>query len=326
MAEPHIVATRLPPGPVLDRLEAAGDVWVWPEDRAIDREVLLARAASAEALYCTLTDSIDVALLDAAPSLAVVSNMAVGVDNIDLPACTARRIPVGHTPNVLTETTADTAIGLLLTTARRFVEGVDFVRAGQWKEWDPHLLLGRDVYGTTLGIIGLGRIGRAIARRARGFDMKVLYTGRSRNVAAEADLNVEFRELEDLLGASDHVVVSIALTEQTYHLIDAAALAMMRPTTTLINISRGATVDSEALVVALRDGVIGAAGLDVTEPEPIPADHPLLALPNCVVLPHLGSSSQGTRFAMAMLAADNLVAGLRGDRIPACANPDVYAP
>ena len=285
---------------------------------------MLTEVAGAEALYSMLTEAVDQELLDAAPQLAVVSNMAVGVDNVDVAACTARGIPVGHTPDVLTETTADTAFGLLLATARRFVEGVDYVRAGEWREWDPGLLLGYEVHGTTLGIVGLGRIGRAIARRASGFGMRVLYSARNRSPQAEADLSVTYRDLDELLEESDHVVVSVALTDETFHLIGAAALARMKPTATLVNVSRGGTVDPDALLEALESGAIGAAGLDVTEPEPIPVDHPLLGLPNCVVIPHLGSSSVRTRVAMATLAAENLIAGLRGDRLLACVNPQVY--
>ena len=299
-------------------------MWLWPEDRAVPRERLLTELAGAEGLYSMLTEVIDVALLDAAPGLRVVSNMAVGVDNVDLDGCTRRDIPVGHTPDVLTETTADTAFGLLLMAARRLVEGVDYVRAGEWQLWDPELLWGSEVHSSTLGIIGLGRIGRAVARRGSGFGMRVLYHSRSRDLNAESDLGVEYRDLDDVLAESDHVVVSVALTESTRHLIDARALAMMKPTATLVNISRGATVDPDALTAALRAGTIGAAGLDVTDPEPIPADHPLLSLPNCVVIPHLGSSSRATREAMASLAADNLIAGLAGKRLPACANPRVY--
>lgn len=298
------------------------DVWLWPEDSVVPRDRLVEVVAEAEGLYAMLTEAIDVELLDAAPRLRVVSNMAVGVDNVDLGACTSRGIPVGHTPDVLTETTADTAFGLLLMAARRLSEGVAYVRAGEWRRWDPELLWGADVHSSTLGIIGLGRIGDAIARRAAGFGMRVLYHSRSRNHEAEQARGLEYRTLDDLLAESDHVVVAVALTDATRHLIDGGALAMMKPTATLVNISRGATVDPDALVGALRDGVIGAAGLDVTEPEPIPADHPLLDLPNCVVIPHLGSSSRATREAMASLAADNLIAGLAGEPLPACVNPE----
>ena len=244
--------------------------------------------------------------------------------NVDLAECTRRNIPVGHTPDVLTETTADTAFGLLLMASRRLAEGVALVEAGEWGPWDPRLLLGSDVHSSTLGIIGLGRIGRAIAKRASGFGMNVLYNSRTRRMETESDLGVEYRTLDDLLVESDHVIVAAALTDVTHHLIDARAFGLMKSTATLINISRGAMIDPDALEEALRGGLIAAAGLDVTDPEPMPADHPLVALANCVVIPHLGSSSRSTREAMASLAADNLIAGLAGERLPACVNPEVY--
>ena len=321
---PRIVVTRRPPADVLGPLHAMGDVWMWDEDSIMPRDRLLAEVGTADGVYAMLTETIDEHFLDAASRTRVISNMAVGVDNVDLAACTRRGIPVGHTPNVLTETTADTAFGLLLMTARRFSEGVDFVREGGWTTWDPELLLGRDVHSSTLGVVGMGRIGIAIARRAIGFNMRVLYHSRSRHLEAEREFGAEYRSLGDLLAESDHVILSLALTKDTHHLIDAAAFAAMKPTAVLINVSRGPTVDADALVDALRTGEIAAAGLDVTDPEPIPLDDPLLGLPNCVVIPHLGSSSLATRAAMAQLAVENLVAGLDGKRLPACANPEVY--
>ena len=323
MPDDRILVTRRPPGDALDMLSPAGEIDLWSEDRAIPQDVLRDRIEQATALYCMLTDPVDDGLLARAPGLRVVSQMAVGVDNVDLAACTERGIPVGHTPDVLTETVADTAFGLLLAAARRFGEGIDFVRADKWRRWEPELLLGRDVHGSVLGIIGFGRIGRAVARRAAGFGMHMLYTGPTERGEGVA-LGVKYVSLADLLAASDHVVVSAALTPDTHHLIDADALQAMKPTATLVNISRGGLVDTDALVSALRTGQIGAAGLDVTDPEPIAGDHALLALPNCTVLPHLGSSSAKTRAAMAELAARNVVAALRGDRVPVCANPEVY--
>jgi lactate dehydrogenase-like 2-hydroxyacid dehydrogenase len=299
-------------------------VWLWDEDRPIPGDRLGSAVGTASGLYCMLTDTVDEQLLNAAPDLRVVSTMSVGTDHIDLAACTARSIPVGHTPEVLNETTADTAFALLMAAARRLGEGRDYVRAGEWQRWEPDLLLGYDVHGSTLGIIGLGRVGQAIARRGLGFGMRVLYTARRRRPEAEAGLGVLYRDLDDLLAESDHVVVATPLTSDTAHLIDGAALARMKSTATLVNISRGGTVDSAALVNALQSGEIAAAGLDVTDPEPIPADHPLVHLDNCFVIPHLGSSSRATRQAMADLAADNLLAGLCGESLPACANPEVY--
>ncbi|MDH3540507.1 MAG: D-glycerate dehydrogenase [Acidimicrobiia bacterium] len=324
MTKPLAAITRRPPGSAVNRVEDEADVWLWAEDRPIPVHELREAVASADGLYCMLTDTIDADLLDAAPRLRVVSNMAVGVDNIDLEACTARGVPVGHTPDVLNETTADTAFALLLAASRRLGEGRDYVRAGNWNRWEPELLLGHDVHGSTLGIIGLGRVGEAIARRAAGFAMRVLYFSRHRRPEAEAGLGVLYRGLGELLAESDHVIVATPLTPETRHIVDAAALSKMKPTATLVNISRGGTVDSDALVHALESGEIAAAGLDVTDPEPIPNAHPLVGLENCFIIPHLGSSSRRTREAMAMLAADNLLAGLRGARLPACANPGVY--
>lgn len=324
MAKPHVVVTRRPPGSVLAAIESEADVWLWGEDRPIPADRLTEAVATADGLYCMLTDTVDEGLLEAAPRLRVVSTMAVGVDNIDLAACTARGIPVGHTPEVLDETTADTAFALLMAAARRLGEGRDYVRAGSWGPWQPELLLGQDVHSSTLGIVGLGRVGQAVARRGLGFGMRVLYFGRHRRPEAEAKLGVIYRDLGDLLDESDHVVVATPLTPETEHLIDANALARMKATATLVNISRGGTVDSGALVDALRSGQIAAAGLDVTDPEPIGPEHPLVSLDNCFIIPHLGSSSRRTREAMADLAADNVLAGLRGDRLPACANPAVY--
>jgi lactate dehydrogenase-like 2-hydroxyacid dehydrogenase len=324
MALPQVVITRLPPGGALEAIQQEAAVWAWEEDRAIPTDQLHQVVADAEGLYCMLTDPIDEALLTAGPRLRVVSTMAVGVDNIDLDACTDRGIPVGHTPDVLTETTADTAFALMMAAARRLGEGRDFVRAGRWRRWEPDLLLGHDLHGSTLGIIGLGRVGRAVARRAVGFGMRVIYQSRNRRPDAEAGLGVVYRSFDELLAESDHVVVATPLTADTSLLIDGRALRRMKATATLVNISRGGTVDTDALAAALESGEIAAAGLDVTDPEPIPADHPLVAMSNCFIIPHLGSSSLRTRRAMADLAAANLLAGLRGERLPACVNPEVY--
>ncbi len=324
MSRQRIVVTRRPPGQAVEWLRQIGDVWMWEENRPIDRAELVTRAAGATGLYCMLTDRIDEELLDAAPTLRAISQMAVGVDNIDLVACTARGIPVGHTPGVLTETTADLAFGLMLAAARRLGEARDHVREGRWTQWEPDLLLGHDLHGTTVGIIGLGRIGRAFARRAAGFGMRILYTKRQPDPEAERELGVEYRTLEQLLAQSDHVVVLCALTDETRGLIDAAALARMKPTATLVNAARGPIVDAQALTEALAEGVISAAGLDVTDPEPIPVDHPLVKLSNCFIVPHIGSASVRTRIHMAEMAAANLIAGLNGERMSHCANPEVY--
>ncbi len=288
------------------------------------REELLAGVAEVDALYCMLTDQIDRELLAAAPSLRVVSNMAVGVDNVDLGACTERGIPVGHTPGVLTEATADLAFGLLIAAARRFGEGVDHVRNGEWGEWQPDLLLGSDVHGSVLGVVGMGRIGAAVARRAAGFGMSIVYTGPSRKPAIEEELGAVRHDLSGLLIEADHVVITASLNPSTYHLINEQTLRLMKPTATLVNVSRGPLVDTDALVSSLRRGDIAAAALDVTDPEPIDAEHPLLQMPNCLVIPHLGSASHSTRAAMGELAARNLLLALEGKPMEACANPSVY--
>ncbi len=317
MTAPFIVVTRRPPGRAVEILAEAGQVWVWPEDRAIDRDLLLDRARDADALYTMLTERVDEELLDAAPGLRVVSNMAVGVDNIDREACARRGIRVGHTPDVLTDTTADMAWALLLAVSRRIVEGVDHVRSGRWRRWEPKLLWGVDASRTTLGIVGLGRIGAAVARRGSAFGMEVVYTSRRPKPALEEALGLRRVDLGRLLETSDHVVLTAALTPETHHLIDRAALEAMRPTATLVNVGRGPLVDTDALVTALSERWIFGAGLDVTDPEPLPADHPLVALSNCVIVPHLGSSTRRTREAMAELAARNVVAALAGEPMPA---------
>ena len=324
MKLPRVVITREPPGSVADTLGSGADVWMWPENRAMPRRELLAAVHDTVGLYCMLTDGIDSELLDRAPSLTAISQMAVGVDNVDIDACTARGIPVGHTPDVLTETTADAAFGLLIAAARRFREGMEDVVEGRWGEWDPLSLVGWDVHGSTLGIVGLGRIGQAVARRAAGFRMRVLYNKRTRDRAAESRLGVEFRSFDALLAESDHVVVLTSLNPGTHRLIDSDALASMKPTATLVNASRGQVVDTGALAQALADRRIAAAGLDVTDPEPLPPDHPLVALPNCFIVPHIGSATVRTRVLMADRAAENLVAALSGQRMPYCANPEVY--
>jgi len=309
---PKVYVTRKVPEAAIDRLRQECEVEVWEGELPVPREVLLEKVRDIDGLFCLLTERIDQELLDAAPRLRVVSNMAVGYDNIDVAACTARGIPVGNTPGVLTETTADLAFALLLAAARRLVEGVDYVRAGRWKTWGPMLLMGQDVHGATLGIIGMGRIGQAVARRARGFDMRVLYHNRHPVPDAAAKLGATYVDLDTLLRESDFVSLHVPLTEETYHLIGREELRKMKPTAVLVNTARGGVVDPEALREALREGWIAYAALDVTEPEPIPPDDPLLRLPNCIVVPHIGSASVATRTKMALMAAENLLAGLRG--------------
>jgi len=324
--KPRVLVTRILPDEGLDPVREACDVDLWEEELPPPRDELLRRVEGVDGLLCLLTDTVDDELLDVAGrQLKVVSNFAVGFDNIDVAACTRRRIPAGNTPGVLTETTADLAFALLMAAARRVPEAVDYVRAGSWRTWGPMLLMGVDVHGATLGIVGFGRIGREMARRGRGFGMRILYHDvQPASADDEAELGATRVEMDELLRESDFVTLHVNLTDETHHLVDADALAAMKSTAVLVNTSRGPVVDHAALEAALRDGTIFAAGLDVTEPEPLPVDHPLVGLPNCVVLPHIASASRSTRGRMAAMAAANLLAGLRGERLPTPINPEVY--
>ena len=317
---PRVFVTRALPGAGLAPLAREAALEVWPEAGAPPRAALLAGAAEAEGLLCTLTDRIDAELVARAPRLRAIASCSVGLDHVDLAAATARRIPVGHTPGVLTDTTAELAIALLLAAARRVVEADRFVREGRWQEWSPDLLLGRDLFGSTLGVIGLGAIGRAVAARASALGMRVLGWNRTPRPA----VGVEPVSLADLLARSDFVSVHVALTEDTRGLLGAAALARMRPGAVLLNVARGGIVDEAALAAALASGRLAAAALDVFATEPLPATSPLRAAPNLVLTPHIGSASLRTRARMAELAVENLLAGLRGERMPHCANPEVY--
>jgi len=318
--KPKVYVTRQVPDEGITILQQECEVEVWGDELPIPRDVLIEKVAAIDGLYCLLTERIDAELLDAAPRLRVISNMAVGYNNIDVAACTARRIPVGNTPGVLTDTTADFAFALLMSAARRIVEGADYVRAGRWKTWGPMLLMGQDVHSATLGIVGFGRIGQAVARRARGFDMRVLYYDAYVTDAAP-DLGATSVDMETLLAESDFVSLHVPLTEETHHLIGEKELRKLKSTAVLVNTARGGVVDPDGLYRALRDGQIACAALDVTEPEPIPADHPLLSLSNCIVAPHIASASVATRTKMAVIAARNMLAGLRGEAMPHCVNP-----
>lgn len=319
--KPKVYVTRQVPEKGIDMLRSECALEIWEGELPVPRDVLLEKAGDIDGLYSLLTERVDAELLDNAPRLRVVSNMAVGYDNIDVAACTARGIPVGYTPGVLTDTTADFAWALLMTAARRVVEGVDYVRGGRWKTWGPMLLMGQDVHGATLGIVGIGRIGQAMARRATGFDMRVLYYDPYVSEAGIDDATSV--DLDTLLAESDFVTLHVPLTEATHHLISREELRKMKPTAVLINTARGGIVDAGALYEGLREGQIAYAALDVTEPEPIPADHPLLSLSNCIVVPHIASASVATRTRMATMAAENLLAGLRGEPLPNCVNPEV---
>jgi len=307
------------------RLEAELDVELWPEDDPPPTAVLRAEAARSQGILVNIADRVDAAVLEAAPDLRIVSQMAVGYDNIDVNAATGRGVLVTNTPGVLTEATADMAFALLLAQARRLPEGEKAIRASEWGEWKPWFLLGRDLTGKTLGIIGLGAIGMAMARRALGFGMRVVYNSRQRKPDAEARLGVEWRELPALLSEADYVSLHMALNDETRGMIGAAELARMKRDAVLINTARGGVVDQAALAQALRDGTIGGAGLDVFESEPLAADDPLMGFDNVVVAPHLGSATVETRTRMSDLAVDNLLAFFRGERPPCCVNAEVLA-
>ncbi len=324
---PRVFVARLIPDAGLDLVTEFCNADVWQDELPPPPATLAERVRGVEGILSLLTDRIDGAVLAAAgPQLRVISNFAVGFDNIDLAAATAARIPVGNTPDVLTEATADFAFTLLLAAARRLCEGVRYAQAGRWRTWGPRLLLGQDVSGATLGIIGFGRIGKEMARRAQGFSMRVLYYDPAcPDDPAAASLDAACTDLDTLLAESDFVSIHTPLLPATRHLIDAAALRKMKPTAVLINTARGPIVDHDALTAALQEGVIGYTALDVTEPEPLPADHPLYTLENVIIAPHMASATVATRDKMARMAAENLIAGLRGERLPHCVNPQVYA-
>lgn len=326
MARPKVFITRIIPNKGLHMVLESCDATVWMEELPPSRDELLHAVRGIDGLLCLLTDRIDGEVMDAAgPSLKVISNHAVGIDNIDLPAAVQRQLPVGNTPGILTDTTADFAFGLLLTAARRIVEGQRCIPAGGWKTWGPSFLLGMDVYRATLGIVGFGRIGKAMARRARGFDMRVIYADlTARDDPEAAELGAERVDLDTLLAQADFVSIHTPLTAQTRGLFNQAAFEKMKPEAILINTARGPIVDQDALFDALTKRRITAAAIDVTDPEPLPADHPLLTLDNLIVTPHIASASIATREKMATMAAENLLAGVQGKRLPYCVNSEVY--
>ena len=303
--------------PGLDRLQGQCDLDVWPDELPPSYTELAERVRGISGLLCMLTDRIDGALMDAAgPGLKVISQMAVGFDNIDVKSARQRKIALGNTPGVLTETTADLAFALLLASARRLVEGVHYIQDGKWVTWHPTALLGHDVTGATLGLVGFGRIGRAMAKRAAGFDMPLIAYSPHLTTAEAAEVGVQRVELNDLLHHADFVSLHCPLTPETRHLINHATLARMKPSAILINTTRGGVVDHAALYEALTSSLIAGAALDVTDPEPLPADDPLLKLPNVTVVPHVGSATIGTRGKMAQIAIDNLLAGINGRSLP----------
>ncbi len=317
MSKPTVVVTRqLPPtaiSPILEKCNAR----YWDSEEPIERGTLLEWVQGADGLYCLLTDTVDDELLDAAgPGLRVVATMSVGYDHVDVAALGKRGIILGNTPGVLTETTAELAVALLLATARRLPEGTHAVEGGTWPIWRPMWMTGRDIHGSTVGIVGLGRIGAAFARMLGGFGCRILYTGPREKPEAACAVNATFAPMDALLQESDFVAVHCPLNEQTRALFSTDAFGKMKTTAVLINTSRGGVVDQDALYQALVQGEIAAAGLDVTDPEPLPADHPLVSLENCVILPHIGSATIATRTKMAVMTTENLLAGVEGRPLP----------
>ncbi len=325
MPRPRVFVTRAIPQAALDLIASEADMEVWPQAEPPEPALLRAKAAAVDGLLTNIMDRVDAQLLTAAPGLKVISQMAVGLDNVDVEEATRRRVPVGYTPGVVSEATADQAFALMLSAARRVGETERWVRRGGWKiAFHPLYWLGAEVHHATLGIVGMGKIGMEMAKRGRGFDMQVVYHSRSPKPEAEALYDARRVDLHTLLRESDYVSLHMPLTPETQGLIGREELAMMKPTAILVNAARGPVVDSQALYDALKDGGIGGAALDVTTPEPISPNDPLLSLDNLVVTPHLGSSTVATRSGMAVLAARNLMAGIKRQRLPQCANPQVY--
>ena len=325
MPKPRVLVTRRMDGEALESIAHETEMELWPEDAPPSPEVLREKVRDVQGVLTNIMDRVDAPLLEAAPGLRVVSHLAVGVDSVDVAELTRRGIPLGYTPGVLSEATADHAFALLLAAARRVAEAYRWVRQGDWKlAFHPMYWLGTDVSGATIGIVGMGKIGQAMAKRARGFDMRVLYHSRTRKLVEEGHLGIQYASLPDLLRSSDFVTLHVPLTPETRHLIGETELAAMKPTAILVNAARGPVVDPDALYDALAEGRIAGAALDVTDPEPIPPDHALLTLDNVVVTPHIGSAAAGSRKAMCTLAARNLLAGLKGERLEHCYNPEVY--
>ena len=326
MQKPKVFVTRIIPEAGLDMVLTHADATIWEDELPPPRTELIKHVQDMDGLLCLLTDRIDAELMEAAGSrLKVISNHAVGFDNVDVAEATRRGIPVGNTPGVLTDTTADFAFALLMAAARRVVEADRYTRAGRWKTWGPKVLLGQDVTGATLGIIGFGRIGKGMAKRAAGFDMRVLfYDPLCADDPFAEEIGAESVDLETLFSQADFISVHTPLIDETYHLINDGAFQKMKQTAVLINTARGPVVDPDALFRALTNGEVAAAALDVTDPEPIPMDSPLLTLDNLIIAPHIASGSVATRNKMATMAAANLIAGIKGERLPYCTNPEVY--
>ena len=325
MSKPKVFVTRLILESGLNLIRDFCDADIWPDELPPSRQAILEHVHGMDGLLCLLTDQIDAGIMDAAgPGLKVISSFSVGIDNVDVAAASARSIPVGNTPGVLTDATADMAFALLLAAGRRIVEGAQGVRAGRWKTWGPAFMLGADLAGATLGIVGFGRIGRAVARRAGGFGMRIIFCDPSKDTS-EPSVNATQVDLDTLLREADFISLHTPLTDETRGLINADTLGRMKRTAVLVNTSRGPVVDQQALYEALYSKRIFAAALDVTVPEPLPVNHPLLTLENCLIVPHIASASWRTRERMSLMAAENLIAGLKGERLPNCVNPEIYA-
>ena len=326
MSKPRVFVTRIIPEEGLEMVLNSTDAEVWQGVLPPPYEVLIEKIASVDGLLCLLTDRIDRDLINSAGgSLKVISQMAVGYDNIDIQAATERGIPIGNTPGVLTDATADFAWALLMAAARRVVEADKFTRDGYWKTWGPTMLMGPDIAGATLGIVGLGRIGQAVLQRAQGFQMRTIYHDIQRRPDIEETMGVEFASFNRLLQESDFVSIHTVLSDDTHHLFGEKQFDLMKPSGILINTARGPIVDPIALYSALHEGKIAYAALDVTESEPILPDDPLLELKNIIITPHIASASKYARTMMATMAAENLIAGLKGEDLPHCVNPEVVS-
>ena len=324
MDKPKVFVTRVIRDKGLKLVNETCQADIWSEELPPNREILLQRVHSVVGLLCLLTDRIDGEVMDAAgPGLKVISNHAVGFDNIDVDAATERGIPVGNTPGILTDATADMAFALMMAAGRRVVEAEKFLRDGKWKTWGPSMLLGVDFAGANLGIIGFGRIGQAVAKRATGFNMKILYYDPGASSTAP-NLNAVSTDLDTLLAESDFISIHVPLTPETRQMVNADFLAKMKPNAVLVNTARGGVLDQSALYQTLKEERIFAAALDVTDPEPLPLESPLLELDNCIIVPHIASASVYSRDMMAYLSAKNLIAGLNGEKLPHCVNPEVY--
>lgn len=320
---PLVAVTRIIPDAGLDILRDAAEIRLWENELPPSPEELDTLLDGADGALTLLTDRIDGAVLDRHPGLKVISNFAVGFDNVDVDAATERGVAVCNTPNVLNDATAEMAFTLMTAAARRVVESADYVREGKWKTWGPMLLMGQGLTDATLGIVGFGRIGKKLARMVSGFDMKVLVYDVYYDPDAEKEFGVEYVSMAELLKKSDFISLHVLLNDETHHMISTDQFAQMKPTAVLVNAARGPVVDTDALVNALQTGEIFAAGLDVTDPEPLPADHPLVSLPNCTVVPHIASATVKSRNDMATLAAGNVIAVLNGNEPDAIVNPNV---